>query len=89
MKGRDTEAWIYLIWANPPGDYRDLGAGQGRQRGERTVTGNGGRRRHAARGSGPRDRGSRGASIGDVQVGSDSHQERRWVAGVPREGPNK
>ena len=35
-------------WANPPGADRDLGSGRGRQRGERTVTVNGGRCRHAA-----------------------------------------
>ena len=54
---REDKAGAQEIWRDPqhtnsPGDDRDLGAGQVRQRGGgRTVTGNGDRRRHAARGA--------------------------------------
>ena len=66
----------------PPRVDRDLGAGQGRKRGERTGTWNGGRRRHVAQGAGTSSGGWQMASAGDVQVGDASHQKLRWGAGV-------
>ena len=51
-RGRDIELLSDPQWVNPPGDDRDLGAVQGRQRGERTVKGNGGIRRNVAQGAG-------------------------------------
>ena len=71
--------------ANPPEDYRDLGVGQGRQRGERTSTGNGVWLRHATRGTGTSNRGWQVEGAGDVQVGSALHWERMWGAGEKRE----
>ena len=66
----------------PPGADRDLGAGQGRKRGERTGTGNGNRIKHAARGAETSGGGWHVLGTGDVKVGGDSHQKRRWGAGV-------
>ena len=54
-----------------------LGAGQGRQRGEQTNTGNGGRRRHAEQGAGKSGGGCWVSGAGDVQVGGALHWERR------------
>ena len=73
--------WRDLQQTNTPGDDRDLGAGRGRQRGSRTVTGNGGRCRHLARGSGTSGGGWSVAGVGDVYVGGSLHWERRWGAG--------
>ena len=61
----------------PPGADMDLGAGQGLQRGERTITGNGVRRRHAARCAEKSGVGQWVAGAGDEQVGRASNQERR------------
>ena len=85
-RGRDTDAWRDLQHENSPGADRDLGAGQGWQRGDHTVPVNGGRRRHTERGAGTSGGGWRVAGAGDVQVGGVSHQERRWGAGEEREG---
>ena len=77
----------YPLWANPPGSGRDLGLGQGQQRGGHTVTGNGGRHRHATQGTETTSGGWWVAGAGDVQVGGASLQERNRVAGATqREG---
>ena len=69
-----------------PGADRDLGAGQGRQRGDHTITGNGGRCRHTTWGAGKSGGGWWMAGAGNVQVGGASHQERMWGAGEEQEG---
>ena len=66
---------------NPPVADSYMCVGQGRQRGEFTVTRNGGRCRHVARDAGTSDGEWRVAGAGNVQVGGASHQERRWRAG--------
>ena len=83
-RGRDTEARRDLRRTNPPGDDRDMGTGRGRQWGERTSTGNGGRRRHAEQGAGTSNIGWRMAGTGSTQVRGASNQERRWGAGETR-----
>ena len=70
--------------ANPPVDYRDLVAGQGRQRGGAHQHRNDGRRRNVARGSGTSSGGWRVAGADNYQVGGASHQERRQGVGETR-----
>ena len=53
---------------------------------ECTLTGNGGRRRHAARGPGTSSGVWRAAGAGDVQVVRASHWGRKWRKGEKREG---
>ena len=72
--GRDTEAQRDPRRSNSPGSDRDLGTDQGRQRGERTVTGNGDRHSHVMRGAGTSGRGWRLEGTGNIQLGSASHQ---------------
>ena len=83
-RGRDTDTRRDPQRENPPRYDKDLGAGRGPQRGERTGTGNGDRRRHAGRGAGTSGRGWQVAGAGDAQVGGVFHQERRWGAGEMR-----
>ena len=78
---RDTEALRDPRRSNPLEAYRDLGAGRGRQRGERIITGNVGRHRHAVRGAGTSGRVWWVTGAGNVQVGGALQHERRWVAG--------
>ena len=63
----------------PPDAFRDLGAGQGRQRGIK-CTSNNGRFRHAARDTETRGRGWQGVGLENVQVDFVPRQERRCVA---------
>ena len=81
-QGRDTETRRDPRRANLPGANRDLVAGRGRKRGERTSTVNGGRSRHAERGAGTSGGGWRVAGAGNVQMVSALHRERRCGAGV-------
>ena len=55
---------------NPPGDDMYFGAGQGRKRGERTITGNGDRCRHAEWGVGTSNGGWRVVGMGNAHVGA-------------------
>ena len=73
--------WRYPRQATPPGYERDPGSGRGQKMRGGTVTGNGGRRRHAARGIETSYGGWWVAGVGDVQVGGAYHWERRWVEG--------
>ena len=74
--------------ANPPGADRDLGAGQGRQRGgvqswdtaADSGTRHGAQRRAAEAGGWQR----RAAAI--LKVDGASHRERRWGAGARERG---
>ena len=50
-----------------------------------TVTGNGDRRRHAARGAYTSGGGWQVAGAGNVQVGGTSRKERMWKSGTNRE----
>ena len=83
-QGKDTEAERDPQMANPLGVYRELVAGQGRQRGERAITGNGSRRRHTAQGAGTSGKGRRVAGEVDAQVGGALQRKRRWGAGEKR-----
>ena len=70
--------------ANPPGADRDLGAGRGKKRGEHTVTGHGGRCRHAERVAETSGRGWRVAGVGNVQVDGALRQEKGWGSGASK-----
>ena len=85
-KGRGTEERRYPRRTNTPSSGRDLGAGRGRKMGGHTVTGNGGRRRHADRGAEISVGGWRVVGAGDVQVDGASLRERRWGAGARERG---
>ena len=54
--------------------------------GERTITGNKGRRRHAVQGAGTSGGGRRVVGVVNVQVGGVFHWRSRWGAGDKREG---
>ena len=67
----------YLRRVNPPGDDRELGAGQVQQRRGQTVTENSNRRRNTARGTEMGGGGWRVATAGDIRVGGASLREKR------------
>ena len=52
--------------------------------GECTVTINGGIRSHAERGAETSGGGWQVAGVGNIQVGGDSHRERKWGTGENR-----
>ena len=66
----------------PSGNDRDLGSVQGWKRGGSTVTGHGGRLRHAAWGVETSGGSRQVAGVGDIQVDGAPQREGRWVAGV-------
>ena len=76
-----------LLWETPPGADRGLGAGRGRQRGERIVTVNGRRRRNTARGSVTSGVQQRVAGTGELQLGGALHHESRQGAGENQSSP--
>ena len=64
-----------------PEAVKDLGAGRGRQRGDKHTSYNG-RCRHAERGAEKIDRGCQVAGVGAFQVDSFPLRKRRWGEGV-------